>query len=212
MLVIGAGGQASNVVNLAIALNYSVQGFIHDGKSGQTLFGKPIFADLQDIESVNDYVYCMAVGDNYQREKYLEELRSLFPDLVFPALVHPTCSVGPYSQIGDGSVVMPQTVIGTNSLVGEFCVLGNQSCLGHDSQLADFSSLGPASTLGGDTRLGRRSAVGMGAKVREKVSIGADSILGACSFLNDNLQEAVIAFGTPAKMIRSRQVGDSYLR
>jgi sugar O-acyltransferase (sialic acid O-acetyltransferase NeuD family) len=208
LIVIGAGGQASNIVNIALSLNYSIKAFIHNGKSGQSLFGSPIISDLKEIEDLDTHHICLALGDNYQREKYLNDALSRFPNLYFPTLIHPTANVGPYSKIGAGTVIMPYTVIGTNVQLGGFCLLGNQSCVGHDSVLSDFSSLSPAATLAGNVSLGHRSAIGLGAKVREKVKVGDNTILGANSFLNEDLPNNVIAIGTPAKIKRNRNHND----
>lgn len=212
LIVIGAGGQASNIVNVALSLNYSIKAFIHNGKAGQTLFDRPIISDLNEIEALDTHHICLALGDNYQREKYFKDALSRFPNLNFPALIHPTANVGPYSKIGAGTVVMPNTVIGTNVNIGSFCLLGNQSCVGHDSVLSDFSSLSPAATIAGNVSLGHRSAVGLGAKIREKVKVGDDTILGANSFLNEDLPNNVVALGTPAKIKNNRINSDSYLR
>lgn len=212
LIVIGAGGQASNIVNVALSLNYSIFAFIHSKQVGQTLFGKPIFGGLREIEALDTFDFCLAVGDNYLREKYLNETLKIFPFLNFPALVHPTANFGPFSKIGKGTVVMPYTVIGTSASIGSFCILGNQSCVGHDSLLADYSSLSPAATLAGAVTVGLRSAIGLGAKVREKVTIGNDSVLGANSFLNRDLPNNVVAIGTPARVNRMRKNDESYLR
>lgn len=212
LIVIGAGGQASNIVNIAYALRCPIKAFIHNGKAGKTLYGRPILADLSDIDSLTEYDFCLALGDNYQREKYLAEALSRYSTLSFPALIHPTVDIGPYSKVGAGTIIMPNAIIGTNVVIGSFCVLGNQSCVGHDSVLSDFSSLSPAATLAGNVSLGKRSAVGLGAKVREKVKIADDTVLGANSFLNSDLPSNVVALGTPAKVKKNRSSSDSYLR
>lgn len=212
LIVIGAGGQASNIANVAFSLSYSIFGFIHSQKAGQTLFNRPIFGDLREINALDTYDFCLALGDNYLREKYLNETLKKYPYLNFPPLIHPTANVSPFSKIGNGTVVMPNTVIGSNALIGSFCILGNQSCVGHDSLLADFSSLSPAATLAGAVNVGLRSVVGLGAKVREKVKIGNDSVLGANSFLNKDLPNNVVAFGSPALVKQTRESSDSYLR
>ena len=209
LIVIGAGGHSSSIVNVAYSLHISIKAFIHNGKTGNTLFGKPILADLSEIDSLMEYDICLALGDNYQREKYLTEALSRYPTLSFPALIHPTVNIGPFSKVGAGTIIMPYTVINTNVIVGSFCVLGSQSCVGHDSVLSDFSSLSPAATLAGNVSLGKRSVVGLGAKIREKVKVGDDSVLGSNSFLNRDLPNNVVAIGTPASI---RQTSPSVTR
>lgn len=212
LIIIGAGGHASNIVNVALSLNYSILGFIHNQRAREKLFEYPIFCDLNDIDNLENYEFCLALGDNYQREKYLKEIQKKYPFAKFPTLIHPTASIGPYSQIDVGTIIMPNVVVNTNVIVGSFCILGSQSCVGHDARLANFSSLSPAAIIAGNVNLGYRSTIGLGAKVREKVIIGNDTILGANSFLNMDLPDNVVALGTPAKIKKNRDNSESYLR
>jgi sugar O-acyltransferase (sialic acid O-acetyltransferase NeuD family) len=212
LVVIGAGGHASNIVNVAASLNYSIFGFIDSDKASQTLFGRPILSDLKEIVALENYDFCLALGDNYQREKYFLKILKMYPNIMFPTLIHSTASIGPYTKIGAGTVIMPNTTISTNVSIGSFCLLNNQSCVGHNSILYDFSSLGPAATLSGNVSVGLRSAIALGAKVREKVRVGNDVVLGPNSFLNHNLPNNVLAFGSPAVIKKARKSNDCYLR
>lgn len=212
LIIIGAGFHASNVVGVANALGYDVSAFVHNTKHGDILYGKPIIDDLSRIDNIDGYDVFLALGDNYQREKYLSQAILRYPMLKFPSLIHPSAVIGPFCKIGDGTLIMPGSVVGTSVEVGSFCLLGNQSCVGHDSYLSDFSSLAPAATLAGNIRIGVRSSIGIGAKIREKVIVGDDSILGANSFLNDDLPSNVVAYGTPAKVKKNRISSDAYLR
>lgn len=212
LIVIGAGGTAANVVNLALSLNYSIFGFVSSNKASETLFNLPIFGALEEIQFLDKFHFCIAIGENYRREKYAVEVLDRFPTLNFPALIHPSANIGPFAKIDRGTLIMPHSVIGTNAIIGSFCLLGAQTYFGHDSYLSDYASLGPAATFAGNGYLGRRSAVGLGAKVREKVKIGDDSVVGPNSFVNKDLPSNVVAFGSPAKIIKQRKQSDSYLR
>ncbi len=75
----------------------------------------------------------------------------------------------------------------------------------------DFSSIAPGVTVGGTVRIGRRSAVSIGATVRHKLTIGEDSVVGAHSYLNRDLQGNVVAYGIPARVVRARSAGDPYI-
>jgi len=87
-----------------------------------------------------------------------------------------------------------------------------RASIDHDSQLEDFASIGPGATLAGNVRVGAYSAICLQAGVAEKVSIGSHTVVGAGSVVLDDLPDGVLAYGTPALVVRSRSKGDLYLR
>ena len=106
---------------------------------------------------------------------------------------------------------MPGSVIGPNSQVGAFCIVNTGASLDHDSAMKDFASLAPGAVTGGRVEIGFRSAVGIGAAIKQGVVMGDDTVVGAKSYLNQDLPGGVIAYGSPAKVIRTRSPGEPYL-
>ena len=81
----------------------------------------------------------------------------------------------------------------------------------HDSHLGAFASLAPGAITGGGVEIGARSFVGLGAQLIHGVSIGADTVVGAGALVLHPLPDGVVAYGAPARVIRSRQVSEPYL-
>jgi acetyltransferase-like isoleucine patch superfamily enzyme len=77
--------------------------------------------------------------------------------------------------------------------------------------MSDCSSLAPGATLGGKVRIGLRSAISIGAVIKDGITIGEDCVVGASSYVNANLPGNCVAYGTPAKIVRSRSRADRYL-
>ena len=90
-------------------------------------------------------------------------------------------------------------------------VIDADTVIEHDSVIEDFVSIAPSATLAGNVTIGFRSVISMGSLVRQKISVGKDSVLGANSFLNTDLEDNVLAYGNPAKIIRKRVLGEPYL-
>ena len=212
LLVIGAGGMASNVFNVAQALNRKIAYFIHDKKADELLFNVKILSSLSAIESIENYEIFIAIGDNYLRKKNQKKIASHYPKLEFPSLIHPSVDVGFFTSIGLGSIIMPNSVIGANSIIEDFSIIGNLSCVGHDSIVGAYSSLSPGAILAGNVKIGSCSMIGLGARVTENVNVGNNSIVGANSLLNHNLDNNTIAYGTPAQVKRIRKHDDPYLK
>jgi len=77
--------------------------------------------------------------------------------------------------------------------------------------MEDFSSLAPGALTGGRVRIGARSAVSIGATVKHGVSIGSDSVIGASSYVHTDVPAGVVAYGSPARKVRERFQGETYL-
>lgn len=210
LVILGAGGHAVSVANVASSAGYTIKCFVDKNQKGSSLIGIGII-DIAELDDVSRYAFAIAIGDNAVRERISNELKSRYERIYFPALVHSSAEISILATVGEGTVVMPKAVVGPNSSVGKFCILNTQSSIDHDCTMQDFSSLAPGSITGGKVSLGMRSAISIGAIVKHAVAIGNDCVLGANSYLNKNLADNVVAYGTPAKVIRSRKAGDEYL-
>ena len=61
-------------------------------------------------------------------------------------------------------------------------------------------------------QVGLRSAVSIGAVVKHGIIIGDDCVIGANSYVNQNLSKNQVAYGSPAKPVKLRNQGDPYLK
>jgi sugar O-acyltransferase (sialic acid O-acetyltransferase NeuD family) len=212
LVIFGAGGHAVSVANVALSAGYTLKHFVDKNRTGQNLLGISIISDLNDLDGLDFYCYGIAVGDNAVRERIYNNLKIKYANLKFPPLVHASATVSLFTSIGDGTVVMPKAVIGPNSKIGNFCILNTLSSIDHDCLMLDFSSLAPAAVTGGSVQIGLRSVVSIGATIKHGLKIGHDSVVGANSYLSKDLPDNQLAYGTPAKYVRSRNIGDSYLK
>lgn len=211
IVIIGAGGHAVSVTNVALSCGFNVVAYVDDNKVGTVLCGTAVISTEECRRRYARSEMVIAVGDNAEREKVARDCKESLPRVRFPALIHRSCVVGFASTIGEGCVAMPLSNIGPNARVGRFCLVNTHSSLDHDCTLGDFASIAPGGILGGNVRVGVRSAIGMGTTVRQGRDIGDDVVVGAGSFVNDNLEDNILAYGTPCKKIRSRRAGDRYL-
>ena len=211
LIIIGAGGHAVSVANVALSAGRSIGCFIDKTKRGNKLLEIPIAGDFLEINDINQYDFAIAIGDNTARELVHATLSAQRPNLHFPALVHLSATISCFACVGEGTVVMPNAVVGPKSNVGRFCIVNTGASLDHDCDMHDFSSLAPASATGGSVTIGRRSAISIGAIVKHGLTIGDDSIVGASSYLNKDLSNNQVAYGIPARTVRSRKIGDPYL-
>lgn len=211
IVIIGAGGHATSVADVAVAAGFRLSCFIDPARVGQTHLGVLVLAALDQALSDRSASFAIAVGDNFLREKIWRETSRQLQLNAFPALIHPRAHVSSFSAVGPGSVVMAGATIGANTKVGNFCIVNTQAALDHDNYLGDFASIAPGAVTGGGVTLGERAAIGIGAAIKHNVSIGADVVVGAQSYLNKDSDGPCVMYGTPARLIRVRELGEPYL-
>lgn len=208
LVIFGAGGHATSVTNVAISAGFTPCLYVDPARAGGTLRGVAIVAHAPPLAG---RAIAIAAGDNAVRDRIWAELRAEYDQLYAPALVHTSAVVSLDVVLGDGSVVMPGAVIGPATAIGRFCIVNTRAAIDHDCRMADFSSLAPGAVTGGQVAIGTRSAIGIGAVVRHGLTIGDDSVLGANSYLHRDLAAGVVAYGSPARVVRGHKVGDPYL-
>ena len=201
--IIGAGGHSVSVANVAIAAGYKILAFIDETKAYKKIFNINILKNISEINCVGLLNFAIAIGKNETRNSIFENLKSEKIKINYPSLIHPSAIISEFTEIGKGTIIMPNAVVGPNCKIGDFCIINTKSSIDHDGTLSDFASLAPGVTIAGSVFIGKRSQISIGATIKENVVVGADSILGANSYLNKNLSNSVVAYGTPAKIIRS---------
>lgn len=211
LVIIGAGGHATSVANIALACGYSIECFIDKEKINESLLGTRIIANIQDIKNPEDHYYAIAIGDNYARQKLHESLTRENTNLTFPPLVHPSATISFFTEIGQGTVIMPNSCIGPNSQLGKFCIINSHASLDHDCRMGDYSSLAPSATTGGKVIIGERTAICIASIIKHGIKIGSDCVVGASSLALHNISDNTVAYGIPAKEIRRRHPGETYL-
>ena len=217
VIIFGASGHGSVVLDI---LHKSeefqpvgfVDSFIKKGtkKNGYRVLGSE-FDLLHIIEKHNVYGGIVAVGDNWVRRRLVRLILRLAPRFIFINAVHPTAILGENVSFGSGIAVMPGVIVNSNSVIGDHCILNTRSSVGHDGILSDFSSLASGVCCGGNLNLGTGAAISLGTLVIENIGIGAWSVVGAGSLVLDEIPDTVVAYGSPARIIRKRRAGEPYL-
>ncbi len=211
IVIIGAGGQAVSVASVANSCGMSVVAYVDDNKAGDDIMGSPVIAQKQCLSFYQDCAFAIAIGDNSLRETVYQEYKTKLPKATFPKLIHESSVVGLSSYVGAGTVIMPLVNVGPNSRLAEFCILNTGSSVDHDCVMSRFSSLAPRATCGGGVSIGVRSSISIGATVKHNVCIGDDVVIGANSYVNAQVANNALAYGTPCKQIKYRKKGDPYL-
>ena len=217
VLIFGASGHGSVVLDILESEgSYNPIGFLDSFKPvGTKVNGYEVLGSETDLPRLMDAYGIsggiVAIGDNWSRKTVVGRIRATVPNFEFISAVHPSALIAKNVKIGEGSVLMPGVIVNSNARIGNFCILNTASSLDHDGKMEEYSSLAPKVCTGSHFLLGKYSAVCIGVNVVECVRIGEHTVVGAGSLVTRALPDRVVAYGSPARIIRRRQVGEPYL-
>jgi sugar O-acyltransferase (sialic acid O-acetyltransferase NeuD family) len=201
--LVGAGGHAKVIADILIACGRPPAAFLDDAPQHERILGVAVIKGLELPEP--DSAVIVAIGDNWTREQLARRYT------LFDIAIHPSASVSRDAEIGPGTVVMAGAVINPGSRIASHCIINTGATVDHDCLISDFAHIAPGATLGGGVQVGLGSMVGLGANVSHGRAIGEHTIVGAGSTVVHDLPPCVVAFGSPARPLRTRRPGDRYL-
>lgn len=217
VVIIGASGHGSVVLDCILKEGkYNVIGFVDNiKKEGRYHCGYKILGNEYNlphlVDKYNLHGGIIAIGDNWVRKKVFDKITQIVPNFNFISTVHPDASIGLGVSMGKGTVIMPGAHVNVNCKIGDFCIVNTNSSIDHDGEMGQYASIAPGCCAGGNVSLGAFSAICLGTNVIENITIAEQTIIGAGSLVVSDIEDHVVAYGSPAKIIRQRIPGDSYL-
>jgi acetyltransferase-like isoleucine patch superfamily enzyme len=217
IIIIGSAGHAKVIIDIIEKMKvYQIIGLTNAKPiPNETVLSYPVLGTDDDLLNIYNQEailnFCIAVGDNWTRQKVKEKLLHNFPNAVFPCIIHPSAQIGRDVLIGQGTVIMAGAIINTGSKIGDFVILNTKCSIDHDNTIGDFVSAGPNSTTGGDVAIGSFSVLGLSATIKRGISVGNNCVVGSSAYLHESCEDNLVLFGIPAKAIRSRVLGEKYL-
>jgi len=202
LVVYGVGGHGRVVVDAALAAGWTIQLWVDDHPASPAQWGVPIVGSHEVAWStLASQTFIVAIGDNRIRTEIFGRLRKL--GLMPASVVHPSAVISQYAQVGVGTVVGAGVVVNPAATIGEDCILNTGCSVDHDCQVAAHCHLCPGVRLAGMVVVGAGTMVGTGAVVMPSINIGEGCVIGAGAVVTNDLPPKVVAYGNPARVIRS---------
>lgn len=118
-------------------------------------------------------------------------------------VIDPTTPVARSAEIDHGVFVNAGGVIGGGCRIGSMVLINRSASIGHHTVIADYVSIGPGAVIAGSVRIGRGSVIGAGAIVLPEVSIGENAVVAAGAVVREDVPDAHLVAGNPARLIKS---------
>jgi len=205
LVLVGAGGHASDVLSVVEALNaaaprWLVVGIVADdrpaidrfvGRQASYVGGLDRLADL-------DAEWLAAVGMPASRRAVVLRAESISTRIA-GHLVHPWADIGHGVELANGAVVLGQSRISARAVLREHACVGYHASVGHDSRVGAYTSVMPGAVVAGDVTLGEGVLVGAGAVVLEGRLVADGASIGAGAVVVDDVAAGETVLGVPAR-------------
>jgi acetyltransferase EpsM len=208
IVVIGAGGHARVVADvLRLTGRYEIAGFLDEvnpDRWGSEFCGYTILGGLDQLSALRSrgvqHAF-VAVGDCGPRLRLARAAEETGLDC--PVLRHPSSVAGSDVAVDRGTLLAAGAIVNVGSRIGAHVIVNTAATVEHDCTIGDGAHVCPGVHLAGNVVVGDAAWIGIGAIVLNGVRIGAGSTVGAGSVVTRDVPEGVVAFGNPARVVRS---------
>ena len=198
LVILGAGGHARAVADLAEACGWSVAGFTDRSAPDGRVLGHDDDL-LRLIHSATLDAGVVGVGNTalHRRAELFDQLRE--SGLAIATLIHPHATVSRSARVGQGAVVFPATVLGAGVTVGDNAVIYSAAVAEHECRIGDHVYLSPGAILSGAVDVEVGAFIGAGAVILPGVTIGKHAVVGAGAVVVADVPAGETVAGVPAR-------------
>jgi sugar O-acyltransferase (sialic acid O-acetyltransferase NeuD family) len=211
-VIVGTGGHAAVVAALIAETGAMIRGYADPGRAGEerageettTHEGLSLRTRLEEVATLLDTHFAIAIGDPSARARLTQELRALDAGASLPVLLHPRCTVERFARLASGVQVCIGAIVAARAELNEGVIVNSGAIVEHECRIGAFAHIAPGARLGGRVTVGERAHVGLGAAVNQTLTIGADAVVGAGAVVTRDVAPGTTVVGVPARPVSRR--------
>ncbi len=209
-IILVGGGQHCGVVlyNAAAQGKYDVIGIL-DGnpeKAGTLVHGVPVIGGYtpENLERIRKEYDTNRFFISFGAMKYRKKVFDFMVSQGWEAvnIIHPDAVVSPEAKIGKGVLIECGCLITPNPVIGDNVVVNTGSQVNHDNVVEDHVYIASGVVLSGGVHIGENTLLDDGVIVTLGRRVGRNSLIGAGAVVTRDIGDGVVAYGTPARIIR----------
>lgn len=210
LAIYGAGGLGREVACLvkrinAVTPSWNLIGFFDDGLPiDATIF--PFGKCLGGIKEINTYAKPLNIVLAFGNPSTIESIhkRIINPFIDFPNIIDPTFDVEDDEtfNIGIGNIIKRDTSVTTCVSIGCFNLLNGGIRIGHDVSIGNYNVVMPGVRISGEVSIKDRNLLGAESFIKQQLKIGCDVTLSPVSSLLTKPKDGFTYIGNPAKIFK----------
>lgn len=209
MLIIGAKGFAKEVLEILHQNNQLENLVFYDDVNddiGDLLYGKfPVIKNIVDAKRYFkevDLKFTLGIGNPHLRKELCQKFSDIGGE--FSSTISKNTDIGSFGiTIETGCNILSGVKISNDVKIAKGALIYYNCIIAHDCTIGDFVEISPSCSLLGRCIIYDNAQIGSGSIILPDVKIGSNVIIGAGSVVTKNLPDNVMAYGVPAKIIKS---------
>lgn len=195
IIVIGAGGHATVIVEILKMLNCNILAIVSNELVKRDI---PLLSDIPrlscDADILNyDYNQVVLVNGigSIPGKLVRQNIHVHFKNLgyEFMTVVSPLALVSKHSKLESGVQILHGAIVNANSSIGEGSIVNSGAIVEHDCILGRHNHIAPGATVCGSVTTGDFVHIGAGSNVIQSVVIGNSVLVGAGSTVVSDLPD-----------------------
>ena len=159
LVILGAGGYANTVRDVAEQLGYEIVAMLDDKLPGLEL-------SIFNTYITPDTSFIPAFGNNTFRIQWCDRLTASNANLA--TLIHPTAYVSPKAVIAPGTVILPHAVVNTGTIIEKGCIINLSAVIDHGCIIEEGCHICLGAIVKGDNRIAKGSKIEAGEVVEAR--------------------------------------------
>jgi len=205
VLLIGAGGHASVLLDMLIEKNVNILGYVSPSPANnQTLFSQyRWYHNNEDILKFDKATIKLVNGigslpGNTLRADFYNKYKKI--GYRFATLVSNNACVSRYVCFEEGVQVMNGAIIQTGVSVGFNSIVNTGSIVEHDCSIGSNNHIAPGATISGQVTSQKSVHFGTGSSVIQSININRNVVIGAGVTITKDVDENTICY--PARIFK----------
>ena len=200
LLLVGYGGHARSVADVALAAGYGALEFIDDNaQPGETFAGFPVKRGRAG-PLPEGWSAFPASGDNAARREQVAFIKER--GWALGTVVSPTATLGAGAKVGPGCFIAHHAHLGPLSTLGTGVILNTSAVVDHDCVVEDYVHVSVHAGVSGRCRLGEGVLIGAGACLIDRITVPAGTVVGAGSVVVRSIERPGTYIGMAVRSIR----------
>jgi sugar O-acyltransferase (sialic acid O-acetyltransferase NeuD family) len=209
--IVGAGGFAREVAWLIKDIGreramlhttepLSVAGFLVSDPSQRGNKDSEALGDFSWLKQNRIDGLAMGIGNPTVRLKLAAELQAEFPDLKWPALIHPSVTYDSSScTFAEGVIICAGNILTVNVRVERFAMINLSCTVGHETSIGEGTVINPLCAISGGVKIGKRCLIGTHSAILQDLCIGDGAVVASGAMVHRSVPAGVTVMGVPAK-------------
>lgn len=204
ILLVGGGGFAKEVHEIANLAGHEVVGYVADSEG---IIDLPYLGGIDSIPVLQPKFDHIAIGFGAvdrrslgRRAQTIAQIERLGVTSI--PLVSPHATISRGAVVEPGAIVAHGVVVSVDARIGSFAILNTSAIVGHDAIIEERSILAPGAFVGGAAKIGPDSLIGPNSVVLERRRVGTRVIVSVGSLVLRDVAEDMTVLPTRSQIRR----------